>query len=217
MLKNLREILYLLRKVVFRKFSRSFYSQFGEDTALENLFDKSLDFNGFYVDVGCFHPKQFSNTYFLYKKGWRGINIDMDELKIKGFNLVRGDDINICCPVSDKKDIVKACSYGRYGLTSTIDKKLINSESAYNLRDMETNTLTNLISNTKYKDKQIDLLSIDAEGHDLQVLQSLDFSIYKPRIVIIELHSLRLDDIINSDIYLFFERSSIENFIKITN
>jgi hypothetical protein len=31
---------------------------------------------GFFVDVGCFHPLFYSNTWKLYKKGWRGVNID---------------------------------------------------------------------------------------------------------------------------------------------
>ncbi len=27
--------------------------------------------NVFYVDIGAYHPKLFSNTYWFYKKGWR--------------------------------------------------------------------------------------------------------------------------------------------------
>ena len=33
---------------------------------------------GSYVDVGCNLPKTSSLTYLLYKKGWSGINIDLD-------------------------------------------------------------------------------------------------------------------------------------------
>ena len=50
------------------------YSQEGEDIVLKRIFgDKK---NIFYVDVGAHHPKRFSNTYLLYKKGAKGINID---------------------------------------------------------------------------------------------------------------------------------------------
>ena len=41
---------------------------------LRRLFEKQK--LGFYVDVGAHHPKRFSNTYFFYKQGWNGINID---------------------------------------------------------------------------------------------------------------------------------------------
>jgi glycosyltransferase involved in cell wall biosynthesis len=206
-----KEKLYLVGKVFLRKFSRKYYSQFGEDIVLTNLFNMNVK-NGFYVDVGCFHPKQFSNTYLLYKKGWNGINIDMDELKIKAFNMARKSDVNICCPVSDEVNTITACSYSRYGLTSTIDSDLVDDKNAYNLREMNTDTLTNIISRTKYKNQTIDLLSIDAEGYDFQVLKSLDFETYKPKIIIIELHSLRLKDVLSSEIYLFLVKQGYSLF-----
>ena len=41
-------------------------------------------YKGFFVDVGCFHPIKYNNTYRLYRKGWRGVNIDIDAIKIEG-------------------------------------------------------------------------------------------------------------------------------------
>ena len=52
--------------------------------------------SGFYVDIGCHHPKRFSNTYLLYKKGWNGINIDANKLTISLFNIFRARDKNYC-------------------------------------------------------------------------------------------------------------------------
>ena len=55
-------------------FSVRSYSQEGEDMILRRIFgDKRL---GFYVDVGAHDPRRFSNTYYFYKRGWRGINIE---------------------------------------------------------------------------------------------------------------------------------------------
>ena len=31
---------------------------------------------GFYIDIGANHPVNYSNTFSLYKSGWRGIGID---------------------------------------------------------------------------------------------------------------------------------------------
>jgi hypothetical protein len=50
------------------------YSQEGEDLIASRLFPNQS--TGFYVDIGAHHPTRFSNTYLLYTKGWRGINID---------------------------------------------------------------------------------------------------------------------------------------------
>ena len=57
--------------------------------------------NGFFVDVGCYHPLHLNNTYLLYKKNWRGINVDLSELSIDLFNSIRSEDININSAVSN--------------------------------------------------------------------------------------------------------------------
>ena len=68
------------------------YSMNGEDLFINNYFKDKI---GFYVDVGAYHPLELSNTYLLYKRGWSGINIDINSLSIDYFNFLRPDDINI--------------------------------------------------------------------------------------------------------------------------
>ena len=45
--------------------------------------------NGFYVDVGCYHPTHLNNCFLLYQKGWSGINIDISKFSIDLFNYLR--------------------------------------------------------------------------------------------------------------------------------
>ena len=56
---------------------------------------------GFYIDVGAHHPKRFSNTYFFYKMGWQGINIDAMPGSMEIFRRQRPRDINIEKPISN--------------------------------------------------------------------------------------------------------------------
>lgn len=70
-----------------------FYSQEGEDMVLRKIFKNQK--KGFYVDIGAHHPKRFSNTHLLYKKGWKGINIDVTPGSIKLFNQLRPRDTNL--------------------------------------------------------------------------------------------------------------------------
>ena len=63
--------------------------------------------DGFFVDVGCFHPVKMNTTYCLYRRGWRGINVDVDKVKIEVFKIKRPKDINIACGVSERKGIVE--------------------------------------------------------------------------------------------------------------
>ncbi|MDO8518314.1 MAG: SAM-dependent methyltransferase, partial [bacterium] len=70
------------------------YAQFGEDWVLAELFTDTP--RGRYVDVGAHHPKRYSNTYLLYKKGWHGVNIDPNPHTIELFAKARPGDTNIC-------------------------------------------------------------------------------------------------------------------------
>ena len=85
---------------LFKDYSNKYYSQFGEDVVLRVLVG-DLKKPGFYVDVGAYHPKHLSNTYYFYKKGWRGINIDPNPKSIKLFNLLRPSDINLNVAIAD--------------------------------------------------------------------------------------------------------------------
>ena len=68
---------------------------------------------------------------------------------------------------------------------------------------METDTLTNLIDQTKYKNRPIDLLCIDAEGHDFTVLKSLDFERYDPKLIVVEAFAYKLDEVMDLEITKF--------------
>ena len=207
MLKKLK----LFRKAFFTDFIRFYYSQFGEDIILNEILKKGIS-NGFYVDVGCYHPKKFSNTYMLFKKGWSGINIDMEEDKISLFNMVRPRDINILCPISDKEEDLVLYRFSKYGHGSTIDKKFASetTDSIYDETIVKTRTLNEVINESKYKNRQIDVLSIDAEGMDYKVLKSLDINKYKPKVIIIEDHHTKIEDILKTDTFKYL----VENKYK---
>lgn len=80
------------------------YSQEGEDLVLSRIFDGML--NGYCVDIGAHHPVRFSNTYLLYKRGWRAINVDAAPAAMKEFRQLRPDDINIDALVSSSNVVV---------------------------------------------------------------------------------------------------------------
>ena len=59
--------------------------------------------DGFYVDVGAFHPTLFSNTYFFYLNGWRGLNIEARPGSKQLFDKLRPKDINVEIGVSRER------------------------------------------------------------------------------------------------------------------
>ena len=76
------------------------YSMLGEDLIVEKFFKNKK--NGFYVDVGCYHPIDGNNTYLLSKKGWSGINIDLNAISINLFDRTRKNDSNLNIAISNK-------------------------------------------------------------------------------------------------------------------
>ncbi len=194
---------FLLRKLLLTKKKLSHYSQFAEDVSISRLFPRN--YKGFFVDVGCFHPFRYNNTYRMYTRGWRGINIDIDSIKIEAFNLFRRQDINIACAVGEQSGIVECYHGGFYSLGSTIDKEFAEAHGRHVTRTVECKTLTEIIDGTRFNGRPIDLLSVDTEGNDLSVLKSLDFPRYKPYVVVVESHLEILEDVMESDLYKFLK------------
>jgi FkbM family methyltransferase len=193
--------LFLYRKLYLSRTWGTHYSQFGEDETIRRRFPKG--FQGFFVDVGCYHPKKYNNTWRLRKNGWRGINIDIDAIKIEAFDIARPDDINIASAVSDQEGELEFWSHGFYSVTTTLDEQFAAGKPNYVKKTTRAATLTTLIDETSYKDRRIDFLSVDCEGHDLEVLKSLDFDRYQPSLIAVELHQKLFNEVEKSPLYQF--------------
>lgn len=196
------------------------YSQEGEDMILRRLFEKQQ--MGFYVDVGAHHPKRFSNTYFFYKKGWKGINIDAMPDSMKLFNKIRPRDINIEKPVSDKKQVLTYYAFNEPALNG-FSKELSeqrNGQSSYFIKftkNIETSTLEEILENNLPKNQEIDFLSIDVEGLDFMVLKSNNFEKYRPKVILIEILESTLDNIQNNEISNFLRNYNYSIYAKAVN
>ena len=70
------------------------FGQYGEDIIIHKIFSKRVN-NGFYVDIGSFHPFRYSNTAYLWLKGWSGINVDANKKTVVKFKSIRPHDINV--------------------------------------------------------------------------------------------------------------------------
>jgi len=75
------------------------FSQFGEDMILRNFFLGKA--KGFYVDIGAHHPVRYSNTWYFYRLGWSGINIDPLPGSKEQFEKVRPRDLFLSEGLSD--------------------------------------------------------------------------------------------------------------------
>ena len=182
---------YFIKNYNLIKNSNNF-SQEGEDIFLIDFFKDRL--NGFYIDVGAFHPYRINNTYLLYKKGFRGINIDISATSIDFFNFARPDDVNLNIGASDKFEDKIFFSKKNLSFHNTLSKSLaesdIQTEPFKKKYSISCKPLDYIIKKTKFSNKTIDFLNIDAEGYDYQVLLGLNLKRYNPKVICIEISPL---------------------------
>ena len=196
--------IYIKHRFFFKKKS---YAMDNEDTAVLNYFkDKK---NGFYVDVGCYHPTHRNNTYLLHKQDWKGINIDTSEFSIDLFNYMRPNDLNYNCAISNKNEMIKLFYQKELSQLSTTERNQATTVFQGNIKEKEIQafTLDEILNRDKYKNTKIDFLDIDVEGADLKVLEGLSFDKFKPELVCVEIHK---KEIKQSDIYKFLADKNYE-------
>jgi FkbM family methyltransferase len=199
---------YLLQgfNEVIDGFMHKSYSLEGEDMVLRRIFDDQP--TGFYIDVGAHHPKRFSNTYYFYSKGWKGINIDCTPGSMFRFKYRRRKDINLEFAISDRFERLKFHKYDEPAMNTFLPDQVssrLNEKRLLNTVEINSVTLEYVLDKYLPKDVQIDFLSIDVEGMDLKVLHSNNWNRYRPKVVLVE-------DLSNND--TFISDSEIVRFME---
>jgi len=273
-----------LKKIYYEKYSKKSYSLSNVDLIIERIFKKKD--KGIFIDVGCNHPIKYNNTYLLYKKGWSGINIDLDTESINQFNKLRTRDINIQTLITsydnEEKDLFYYHNHpikynntyllykkGWSGINIDLDTESINQFNKLRTRDINIQTLitsydneekdlffyhdrsaintiskdlansrkkeyqeirklkgkslNTIIENSKFKNLKIDLLSIDIENYEYEALKNFNFQKYDIDMIVteitdtsiknLEIFNLSLENIVKTDLYNLL----INNNYKLVN
>jgi len=176
---------------------------------------------GFYVDVGAHHPQRFSNTYFFYARGWRGVNIDAMPGGMDLFNAIRPNDINIEAAIASERREMTYFMFDDPALNS-FDEELSRSrdKTAYHIigrKEILTRTLAEVLEEHLAPNQEIDFLSIDVEGLDLEVLESNDWGKYRPYCILVECAGHSLEGIEKNQAYRYLKEKNYDLFAKTVN
>ena len=178
-------------------FLKKQYSKNGEDQYLKKIF-KNIN-KGTYLDIGAYHPYRASNTCLLYKKGWSGINVDINKESIDLFNIARPKDINLNIAIGDKNKVQTFYYKKQRHPMNTLNKEF--AENYFYKKKMHikkkkiiTKTFDYLIKNSK----NVDLLDIDVEGNEYEVIKKINFKKINFKIILIELTHFNKVSIKNS-------------------
>ena len=215
---NIFKFFYFYFQFLKAKFKpRLAYSHWGVDLIITKLLNSKN--KGIYIDVGCHHPFLNNHSYLLYKSGWKGINIDIDYNSIDMFNFFRKSDVNIQTAVTDHKGEVDLFFYHNRAAKNTISKEF--GSDANEKKKINSDTLNNIIENSKFKNSKIDFVSIDVEGNEMNVLNGFNLKKYKPKLILLEFiipnkkefYEKDINEITNSEVYKFM----IKNDYKLIN
>ncbi|AKJ97726.1 FkbM family methyltransferase [Pseudomonas sp. WP18] len=144
--------------------------------------------NGFYLDVGANHPTDDSVTRAFYDHGWQGINIEPVQAYYAALCQERPRDINLQCVAGDNADSLTFYTIADTGL-STVEPNVAQQHRDAGM-DVRTQTVQSRtlasICEEHVQDRPIHFLKIDVEGHEETVLRGMDFSRWRPWIILIE-------------------------------
>lgn len=169
-----------------------YYSQFGQDKFLyENFFKNKFD--GFFMDIGAHDGVTGNNTYFFEKLGWSGVCIEpipdvFNKLKnnrncavieaalseatgVEDFLVLEGytEMLSGIIKNYDPRHLARIQSE----LNSMGGKKQVISCKTIRIDDLNLPSI-------------IDYVSIDVEGSELKILETIDFNKYQINFMSIE-------------------------------
>lgn len=190
---------------VFDEFSFSYrcvYGQEAEDVYLMDKFSGKYgeNYTGFYVDIGAHHPYRFSNTYWAYMKGWKGINIEPNSNVLEMFDKTRCRDININCGIGNKEGIMKYYKFEDPALNTFESQEFDGLRIPLEVVNVPVRTLKSIFD--EYKINKVDFMNIDVEGYELQVLESNNWDLINPAYILVEQKNMTVSELIKSSIYL---------------
>lgn len=205
-----------LRRELLDVYAVKSYSQEGEDMILRRIFEKDLP--SFYVDVGAHHPKRFSNTFYFYKRGWHGINIDAMPGSMEPFRRARPRDINIEAAVGNDKRELTFFIYNEPAL-NTFDENLVKQWDSAGYRLIErkkivTVPLRDILEKHLPSGTKIKFMSIDVQGLDLEVVRSNDWELYRPEYVLVESSEKTVSEIRQGQLHQFMVQQQYDFFSK---
>jgi FkbM family methyltransferase len=172
-------LVFLLINIDYKKS----YSQINQDIDLLRYLKRKR--NGYFIDIGAHDGIRLSNTYLLEKKfNWKGICVEPQNNSYEKLKKNRSCYVDNSLLYSKKGlslDFSNANMLG--GITKNIDTHEIAKEAK---KDTKITSTLNDILIKHSAPSNIDFMSLDTEGSELEILKGIDFNKYKFKFIALE-------------------------------
>jgi FkbM family methyltransferase len=162
------------------------------DNELRSYFP-DMSYKGIILEVGAFQPILLSNTYHFERNGWDTYQIEANPHDIPMFNCRKNRCLNYAISDYDKDNVdftVVSSNEWTAGFSSLSPSipghdQFTSHKIKVTMRKMNT-LLENELSHLK--NKKIDIMTIDVEGHEENVLKGMDLQTVRPYLLCVEDH-----------------------------
>jgi FkbM family methyltransferase len=172
-----------------------FHGEYYEDYVLSSVLVGVR--SGTYIDVGANHPVENSVTFLFYERGWHGILIEPNPDFLPLYDKIRPRDVHLNLGIASEAGSMTFYKVtdppggdGRYaeGGLSTFDPGVAKRWRRARLTVTESmvpvTTLNAVLAERPLG--EITILSIDVEGFEKEVLESIDLRRHRPLVVVVE-------------------------------
>jgi FkbM family methyltransferase len=200
-----------------------YYGQFSTDVLIELYFNGQAD--GVCVEVGAANGFRGSNTLYFEKMGWRTLCIEPNPEYYDMVNSTRKESIQCACGPENASDIpFTIYDIGQRNIMSSVsglrpDERLVKEHEDKNLINrsyqilVDVRTLDSVLTEAKFE-KDIDFISIDTEGTELDVLHGLDLTHWNIKLLVVEnnYNDKNIEEYLNKFGYIKDTRWKINDF-----
>ncbi|MBS1668862.1 MAG: FkbM family methyltransferase [Bacteroidetes bacterium] len=198
---------------IIRTNGKASFSQAGEDQVVSYLFHTLGIPKPTFLEIGSNHPYSGNNTYFFYNRGSRGVCIEPDPDLYELLRKKRPQDIILNVGIGLQKQqqadlYIFPYPYSGWNTFSFEEASFREKESGIKIFKKTTVQLIDINSVfEKYFTTPPNFLSIDIEGLDYEILQSIDFAKYKPDVICAETisFSTKNEEVKTDEIAVFLE------------
>lgn len=183
------------------------------ENKLNEIFNKK---GGFFIELGANDGLFQSNTAFFEKKmEWSGILI---EPSLEGYEKCKKNRpnsicLNYACVSNDYKDEYIEGDFKDNNPMGSINGNRLGRQ---NLVKVKAVTLEKILE--EHCHTNIDFLSLDTEGYELEILKGLNLDKYRPKFMLIEIYKKDYNDIVNFlNLQNYKLYSNLTNYNKIDN